>query len=77
VPEPDAGKAQAKIQGKTLSLYANQSILIDSAQDIKRVAIARPETADVLVVNGDPLRNLAVLTDVRLVIHLGEIIRRN
>jgi len=35
------------------------------------------KTADVLVVNGDPLRNLAALTDVRLVIHLGEIIRGN
>ena len=35
------------------------------------------KTADVLVVDGDPLRNLAALTHVRLVIHLGEIIRRN
>lgn len=35
------------------------------------------KTADVLVVDGDPLRSLAALTDVRLVIHLGEIIRGN
>ena len=35
------------------------------------------KTADVLVVDGDPLRNLAALTHVRLVIHLGEIIRAN
>ena len=35
------------------------------------------KTADVLVVNGDPLTDLAALTDVRLVIHLGEIIRGN
>ena len=35
------------------------------------------KTADVLVVDGDPLRNLAALTNVRLVIHLGEIIRAN
>ena len=35
------------------------------------------KTADVLVVEGDPLRNLAALTNVRLVIHLGEIIRAN
>jgi len=35
------------------------------------------KTADVLVVDGDPLRNLTVLTHVRLVIHLGEIIRAN
>jgi imidazolonepropionase-like amidohydrolase len=33
------------------------------------------KTADVLVVNGDPLTNLAVLANPRLVIHLGEIIR--
>ena len=35
------------------------------------------KTADVLVVNGDPLTNLAVLANPRLVIHLGEIIRSN
>jgi imidazolonepropionase-like amidohydrolase len=35
------------------------------------------KSADVLVVNGDPLRSLAVLTNVRLVIHAGEIIRGN
>jgi len=33
------------------------------------------KTADVLVVNGDPLRDLAALTNVRLVIRRGEIIR--
>jgi imidazolonepropionase-like amidohydrolase len=33
------------------------------------------KTADVLVVNGDPLRDLTVLTNVRLVIHRGEIVR--
>jgi imidazolonepropionase-like amidohydrolase len=35
------------------------------------------KTADVLVVNGNPLRNLAALSDVRLVIHYGEIIHGN
>ncbi len=35
------------------------------------------KTADVLVVNGDPLTNLAVLANPRLVIHLGVIIRGN
>jgi imidazolonepropionase-like amidohydrolase len=33
------------------------------------------KTADVLVVNGDPLRDLTVLQDVRLVIHRGIVIR--
>ncbi len=36
---------------RTLSLYANQSVLLDSAFDIKRVSVARPETADVMVVS--------------------------
>ena len=49
--EPDAAKAQAKTQAKTLSLYANQSVLVDTAFDIRRVSIARPETADVMVVS--------------------------
>jgi imidazolonepropionase-like amidohydrolase len=35
------------------------------------------KTADVLVVNGNPLASLAVLASPRLVIHFGEIIRRN
>jgi pilus assembly protein CpaC len=47
VSEPEAAKAPAK----TLSLYANQSVLLDSAFDIRRVSIARPETADVMVVS--------------------------
>ena len=47
LPEPDAAKAPAT----SLSLYANQSVLLDSAFDIKRVSIARPETADVMVVS--------------------------
>lgn len=47
VQEPDA----AKVQAKKLSLYANQSILLDSPYDIRRVSIARPETADVMVVS--------------------------
>ncbi len=33
------------------------------------------KVADVLVVNGDPLQDLHVLEDVRLVIHNGVIIR--
>jgi len=47
LPEPDPAKAPAK----TLSLYANQSVLLDSDFDIRRVSIARPETADVMVVS--------------------------
>jgi imidazolonepropionase-like amidohydrolase len=33
------------------------------------------KTADVLVVNGDPLTSLGALTDVRLVVHRGTVIR--
>ncbi len=47
LPESDAAKSAAT----SLSLYANQSVLVDSAFDIKRVSIARPETADVMVVS--------------------------
>jgi pilus assembly protein CpaC len=47
LPEPDAAKAPAT----SLSLYANQSVVLDTPFDIKRVAIARPETADVMVVS--------------------------
>ena len=47
LPEPDAAKAPAT----SLALNANQSVLLDSAFDIKRVSIARPETADVMVVS--------------------------
>jgi len=36
---------------KSISVYANQSVLLDSSVDIKRVSIARPETADVTVVS--------------------------
>ena len=47
LPEQEAAKPTAK----SLSVYANQSVLLDSAYDIKRVSIARPETADVMVVS--------------------------
>ncbi|MGB8252212.1 MAG: amidohydrolase family protein, partial [Anaerolineaceae bacterium] len=33
--------------------------------------------ADVLVVGGDPMENLQVLTDIRLVVHNGTIIRQS
>jgi pilus assembly protein CpaC len=36
---------------KTLHVLANQSVLLDTPFDIKRVSIARPETADVMVVS--------------------------
>jgi len=47
LPEQDAAKPPAK----SLSVYANQSVMVDTPFDIKRVSIARPETADVLVVS--------------------------
>ena len=47
LPEQDAAKPPAK----SLSVYANQSVMVDTPFDIKRVSIARPETADVMVVS--------------------------
>ena len=47
LPEQEAAKPPAT----SLSVYANQSVLLDSPFDIKRVSIARPETADVMVVS--------------------------
>jgi pilus assembly protein CpaC len=47
LPEQGAEKPPVKL----LSVYANQSVLLDTPYDIKRVSIARPETADVLVVS--------------------------
>ena len=46
-PEPGAAPPPAK----QLHVLANQSVLLDSPFDIKRVSIARPETADVMVVS--------------------------
>jgi imidazolonepropionase-like amidohydrolase len=37
--------------------------------------LAAGEIADVLVVNGDPLRDVAALRDVRCVVHGGTVIR--
>ena len=39
------------LPAKPLHVLANQSVLVDSPFDIKRVSIARPETADVMVVS--------------------------
>ncbi len=47
LPEQETAKAPAK----SISVNANQSVLLDSPVDIKRVSIARPETADVMVVS--------------------------
>jgi len=47
LPEQDAANPPAK----SLFLYANQSVMVDAPFDIKRISIARPETADVLVVS--------------------------
>jgi pilus assembly protein CpaC len=41
----------AKPQGKTVQVYANQSTLVNSPFNIKRVSIAKPEIADVEVVS--------------------------
>ena len=37
--------------GRSIPVYAGQSVLVDCESDIKRVSVARPETADVLVVS--------------------------
>lgn len=47
LPEQDAANPPAK----SLFLYANQSVMVDTPFDIKRISIARPETADVVVVS--------------------------
>jgi pilus assembly protein CpaC len=47
LPEQDAAKPPAR----SLSVYADQSVMVDTPFDIKRVSIARPETADVMVVS--------------------------
>ena len=43
-------EASAKPPGKSVGVYANQSVLIDCPVRIKRVSIAKPEIADVEVV---------------------------
>ena len=47
--QPESGAAPPP--AKPLHVLANQSVLLDSPFDIKRVSIARPETADVMVVS--------------------------
>ena len=47
LPEQDAVNPPAK----SIFLYANQSVMVDTPFDIKRISIARPETADVVVVS--------------------------
>ncbi len=47
LPEQDAANPPAK----SIFLYANQSVMVDTPFDIKRISIARPETADVVVVS--------------------------
>jgi pilus assembly protein CpaC len=46
-----AASDAARPQVKQLHVLAHQSVLLDSPFDIKRVSIARPETADVMVVS--------------------------
>jgi pilus assembly protein CpaC len=46
-PEPGV----VPLPSEPIHVMANQSILLDSPFDIKRVSIARPETADVMVVS--------------------------
>ncbi len=43
-------EASAKPQGKSVAVFANQSVLVSSPFRIKRVSIAKPEIADVEVV---------------------------
>jgi len=47
LPDQETGKPPVK----SIFVNANQSVLLDSPADIKRVSIARPETADVTVVS--------------------------
>ena len=45
------GPSVVPLPSEPIHVMANQSILLDSPFDIKRVSIARPETADVMVVS--------------------------
>ena len=47
LPEQNAANPPAK----SIFLYANQSVMVETPFDIKRISIARPETADVVVVS--------------------------
>ena len=58
-----------------LAATRNAARVCGLSQELGTLEVGK--TADVLVVNGDPLMNLAALLDVRLVIHSGEIIRGN
>ncbi|MGB7970761.1 MAG: pilus assembly protein N-terminal domain-containing protein [Candidatus Deferrimicrobiaceae bacterium] len=61
-----AARAGGELQGgetppspeRSIHVYANQSVLLDSPVSIKRVSIARPETADVIVIS--PMQLLIV-----------------
>lgn len=50
VPCAAAESATEKAQAKTILVHASQSVIVDSADNVKRVSVARPETADVTVV---------------------------
>jgi pilus assembly protein CpaC len=61
-----AARAGGELQGgetppspeRSIHVYANQSVLLDSPVSIKRVSVARPETADVIVIS--PMQLLIV-----------------
>jgi pilus assembly protein CpaC len=61
-----AARAGGELQGgetppspeRSIYVYANQSVLLDSSAPIKRVSVARPETADVIVIS--PMQLLIV-----------------
>lgn len=54
-----AARAGGELQGtapppspeRSIHVYANQSVLLDSPVSIKRVSVAKPETADVIVIS--------------------------
>ncbi|MGA7105288.1 MAG: pilus assembly protein N-terminal domain-containing protein [Candidatus Deferrimicrobiaceae bacterium] len=54
-----AARAGGELQGRetppsperSIHVYANQSVLLDSPAPIRRVSVARPETADVIVIS--------------------------
>jgi len=61
-----AARAGGELQGRetppsperSIHVYANQSVLLDSPAPIRRVSVARPETADVIVIS--PMQLLIV-----------------
>ncbi len=82
-PHFELGMPMHEIERMAESGMTTMQIIVAATKNAARVCglddelgtLEPGKTADVLVVNGDPLRDLGALTDVRLVIHSGTVIR--